>query len=123
MVHLRVGGRVGRRWVEGPDSRERFGRQLHRLEVPRLENATGETVDAGICARAAPTDLLFDLDVKNHMISMFSYVFNAFLVITIFIPLVIACRSRMSDFERLNKHSVSHSMSAKNHYECQILSV
>ena len=26
-------------------SRERFGRQFHRLEVPRLENATGETLD------------------------------------------------------------------------------
>ena len=62
VVHLRVGRRVGRQWVEGPDSRERVGRQLHRLEVPRLENATGETLGPGICTHGAPTDLLFDLD-------------------------------------------------------------
>ena len=123
MVHLCVGKGVGRRWVVRPDCRERFGRQFHRLEVPRLENATGETLGAGICTHGAPTDLLFDLD------GLFSYDFQCFLgfhafpMFTIFIPLVIACRSRMSDSERLNKHSVSQSMSVKNHSECQISSV
>ena len=55
-----------------PTCRERFGRQFHRLEVPRLENATGETVDPGICARGAPPRLLFDLD------GTFSYEFQCF---------------------------------------------
>ena len=38
--------------VVRPTSRERFGRQFHRFEVPRLENATGATLGAGKCAPA-----------------------------------------------------------------------
>ena len=94
-----LGGGSDADGLSPPDSRERFGRQFHRLEVPRLENATGETLGAGIRNHGAPPHLLFALDgTCSCDFQCFPGMFHAFLVTTIFIPLLIACRSRMSDF-------------------------